>query len=62
MKALQILLLIALLAILCNIRVAVERWGNELTLTKVTTVEHHYRYDVQSYGVLKIDDEIVNLN
>ena len=64
MKILQVIILFAILLILMNICIAVEKWGNELVLThfKVTTVEHHYHYDVQSYGTIRLDEKLIGLN
>ena len=62
MKILQVIILFAILLILMNIRIAVEKWGNELVLTKITTVEHHYHYDVQSYGTIRLDEKLIGLN
>lgn len=61
MDAIKCIILLAILIILLNIRVAIEKWGYELAFTKVTTVEHVYNYDVESYGVIKLNDKFINL-
>ena len=56
MKTMILITLIAILLMLCNIRISMEKWGNELVLTKVTTVEHHNYYDIEHYGTISISD------
>jgi len=41
--------------------VCIEKWGNELVMTKVTKVEHHYHYDIEHYGTIRLNDKIANL-
>ena len=62
MKIIQSLLLVAILVMLINLRVAIEKWGNELVLTKVTEVVHVYNYKVDSYGTIRLDDKLVGLS
>ena len=58
----KIVLLCAILLMLVNIRIGMEKLGNELVLTKVTKVEHIYNYDVDSYGTIKLNDKLVELS
>ena len=60
--AIKISLLAAILVTLLNLRIAVEKWGNELVLTKVTEVIHVYNYKVDSYGTIRLDDKLVGLS
>ena len=62
MKIIQSLLLVAILVMLINLRVAIEKWGTELVLTKVTEVVHVYNYKVDSYGTIRLDDKLVGLS
>ena len=62
MKIIQSLLLVAILIMLINMRIAVEKWGAELSLTKVTTVEHNYHYEVDSYAGVYVNDKLVGLS
>lgn len=58
MKYINLVVLIGILIALLNIRVAMEKWGNELAYTQVTKIENHYRYDVSSYGTIKLNDNL----
>ena len=62
MKIIQSLLLVAILLVLINMRIAIEKWGNEMVLTKVTEVVHVYNYKVDSYGTIRLDDKLVGLS
>jgi hypothetical protein len=58
-KLIQTIILFCILGLLASIRVSIEKWGAELTLTKVTTVEHKYNYNVESYGTIRLNDKLV---
>ena len=60
--AIKISLLAAILMTLLNLRITVEKWGNELVLTKVTTVQHIYNYEVDSYAGVYVNDKLVGLS
>ena len=63
MKIIQIMTVMLLLFIgimLMEIRVGMEKWGEEITVNKVTRVEHKYHYDVQSFGPIKLNDKLVD--
>ena len=58
MKKLQIAILFMILLMLMSIRVSIEGWAEKLLLTKVTTVNHIYKYDVQSFGPVSLNDKL----
>jgi len=55
------LVLLSILFSLLFIQMNIEKWGNELVMTKVTTVEHHYHYDIEHYGLIELNDKIEGL-
>ena len=58
MKQIQIVILFCILIMLMSIRVSINTWAEKLLLTKVTTVNHIYKYDVQSYGLVSLNDKL----
>ena len=62
MKIIQSLLLVAILLVLINMRIAVEKWGVELSMTKITTVQHIYNYKVDAYGTVQLNDKLIGLS
>ncbi len=59
MDTAKLLVLIVIALLLMNMRVAIEKWGEEFRIAKVTKVEHCYNYNVHSYGVVKLNDKLV---
>jgi len=58
MKQIQIVILFCILIMLMSIRVSINTWAEKLLLTKVTTVNHIYKYDVQSFGPVSLNDKL----
>ena len=50
------------LILLIDIRIAMEKWGSEFMMHKVTTIEQNHYYEVQSYGVIKLNDRLVGID
>lgn len=63
MRVIQAIILAAILIVLIDLRIAVEKWGVEIALNKVTTVEHitNHNYDVASYGTIRLDGKVTGL-
>ena len=61
MRIINGMLLFAILTMLTVIVASMEKWGNELVMTKVTKVEHHYHYDIEHYGLIELNDKIEGL-
>jgi len=61
-NAIKISLLATILFTLLSLRIAVEKWGVELSLTKVTEVVHVYNYKVDSYGTIRLDDKLIGIS
>jgi len=57
-----IIFIISIFYMLISIRVAIEKWGSEIMMNKVTVFEQHHNYDVQSYGVIKLNDELAGVD
>ena len=61
MRTLTLIVLIIILIVLCNIRVAFEKLAVELqSPSRVTEVVSYNRFDVASYGTINVDDKGIN--
>jgi len=61
MRILTLIVLITILLVLFNIRVAFEKLAVELqSPSRVTEVVSYNRFDVASYGTINVDDKSIN--
>lgn len=58
MKIIQLILTIAILIVLISIRIALEDLKHPV---QVAEVNHIYKYNVESYGMISLNDKIVGL-
>ena len=60
MRYLIVFLLALILSMLVGVNVTLEKIYEENSL-RVTEVHHHYEYDVESYGTIKLNDKLVDM-
>ena len=62
MRIAQIIVLLAILVVLCSIRISLEKLAvNVLEPARITEVRHVYNYRVDSYGTIRLNDKLVNV-
>ena len=59
MKYYIVLLLFLILGMLARVNITLEKIYEENSL-RVTEVHHHYEYEVESYGTIRLNDKLID--